>query len=737
MTLLFFTRLALYFLAALTPVLHPAVVVPYDTTSWWLWFFLVPSEVCVAYFLSSPRFKNRVSIYTGGVILLLTALAVGGFTAASFTMLLAGVLAWVLTFLVFRGRELGRTVAVFEQFFLVFIYYRVLNFGRASEEIAAASSVANQLLLVLIIITFLIHAIVLYRVAFDTERKGRRRIETLVITGVVIPLVFLFTFILPSDFVNHSVVLNNLYPDKKPETIYPTEEGKGWEESDWGSLDPRRGQAGEGDEAEGGRQGRLQGIPSDQWGSQSGSFGSGGKQYTVMVVASEREPVYAAERYYSNLDPLEGFTRDGEEELNSLSYQRLLETWQNRAEPEDRLRNPVEVAFISTLQERFVPYMPHLIEPTILKPEIFPFEYFYRVTSLLSFSSERDWKKIDMKTPAELEEVYGLEQAEMYLEVPMSPENRAVFQKHLDLALEGAEGYGQKIEAILRYFSAYQYLLGFTDDVSLQRIEGFLDISKSGDCTEFSNTAAILGRMAGIPSRVVTGYLAAKGLQSPAHRQGIKQLRESLEILQGYPEKDLYLVTTSHLHSWVQFYFPGYGWVDVEATAYAIPPPPGFDPNARDVVIPLIRDNRISQIAFSFPWEVILKMAGIILAGIIAFLYLYRYGREGYLMNQTRRFSPKAVKSLYLLLLMKCAARGYGLKEPSKTAEEYAEDYPELADFARLYTRLRYRTGSAEQNEKEWDQLKKLYDGVVGEGGAVRQEGKPLRTAFSLRGLYY
>ncbi len=351
MILLFFTRLALYYLAVLIPIIHPAIVVPYDVSGWWLWFFLVPGEMGIAYFLRPPRFNRKVQLYTALVFLVITTLGVAGISPGSLTFLLAGSVAFVLTLLVFQGGELGGLISFVEPVFLGFVYYRLLSFSRSSESISAESAGATQLVFALIIVTYLVHGLVLYFSAFRGREKKRRRIEVLVLGAVAVPLVFLFTIVLPGDFVDHSVVLNNLYPDKEPETIYDTDTAKGWEERRNGITDPRRGSAGQGEDAENGREGVLQGIPSDQWGSFSSGQGGEEKQYAVMLVISPKDPVYAADAYFPELDPVRGFLPVGDGALNTLTTQRFIETWTNFDVPEgDTMRLPTNVAYISTLR---------------------------------------------------------------------------------------------------------------------------------------------------------------------------------------------------------------------------------------------------------------------------------------------------------------------------------------------------------------------------------------------------
>ena len=134
------------------------------------------------------------------------------------------------------------------------------------------------------------------------------------------------------------------------------------------------------------------------------------------------------------------------------------------------------------------------------------------------------------------------------------------------------------------------------------------------------------------------------------------------------------------------------GWIDIEATSYAIPPPPNMDFNSSDVVIPIISDKeRTVRPGFEFPWGTALFIFLFFSVGVIISLYLYRYIKEAVLfMLFKNRNNKRALKAIYQLLLMKLAESGYEIKPHSETIVEFAVKYPELKDFASNYTRLRF-----------------------------------------------
>ena len=451
-----------------------------------------------------------------------------------------------------------------------------------------------------------------------------------------------------------------------------------------------------------------------------------------MIIASAQDPVYAADGYFDLLDPQAGFVYGREEPLNELVTRRFFETWSNPEFHGDRRRRERSYAFLSTISERVMPYRPSKIEPSILTRRYHPFKFSYNVISDVSDLHESEWRQLRELSSDERQTLSG------YLQVPLDGAMKARFEGFAGDITGGRKlTYFQRIQAILQSYSTCQYEIGFTDDVSVDHMEEFLFDTRTGDCTEFSNSAAILARLLDIPSRVVTGYLGSQSLQTTSHKRGLSMLQQAIEPLQEYSLDELFLITTAHRHSWTQFYLPNYGWVDFDATSYGIPPASGFDANAMDVVIPIIDIEEISETNFAFPWRFALRVFLILFAVAIFGLYFYRYGRELAYRILARGTDRRALQALCTLLFMKMAINGYELKAHSQTAVEYATRYPEIQPFAELYTTLRYREvyGHGEQ-ERFWDEIRGRYRN---QARLVRKVGliHSIRRFISLRGLFY
>ncbi len=753
-------RFLLYLTAYLLPVFHPAIVVSYDAATRLLWFLFVPLQMHVAFFGRKDFFRAaglRASVAFSAAIMIVSIVLVAGMDRSALFFLAAQAAAFLLTAALFRTTYVGRFTGVVELAYIALLYVKMLGFSRASETFAEAGSGITQGILALSFGAILLHALVLYLAAYQEGVRKRTVRELSMFAAAAAVLGVVVALVVPPDFVNHSVVLNELGDPPDPELVPLDERGNGLDGgnllSDGRDSDSSRDEGGSpGDgagqaDSESGRTPRLQGIDAADWnrrrsaagvgagadgeGERTGSGEREGKQYAVMIVGSDHDPIYAADGYFSAFDSRRGFQYSTDEPLNELTYARLLETWRNPAPALDLMREDTDVFFLSTIPERVTPYDPYEIEPTVLDTRYHPFDYAYSVTASISASTPRQWREISELTPMEREELAR------YLEIELVGETGRKIEAFAERLFANTTGYYERLQAILSNFTTYQYEMGFTDDVSVEAVGDFLLDTKSGDCTEFSNSTAILARLAGIPSRVVTGYLAAKSLQTDRHRQGLAILQEAIEPLQSFPIDSLYLVTSAHRHSWTQVIMPGYGWVDIETTATAIPPIGAGDPNSMDVVIPIITPEEILDRSFRFPWLLVGQALLLLALAAFASAYLFRFGRRLYLSRISKGTSRRSLGALYSLLLYHLAAEGYPLKPASETSLEYARRHPETASFAERYTRLRYREPeNAKELQLSWSEVRDAYRNtrrVTRRGGVV---GLAKRIA-SLRELRY
>jgi hypothetical protein len=113
----------------------------------------------------------------------------------------------------------------------------------------------------------------------------------------------------------------------------------------------------------------------------------------------------------------------------------------------------------------------------------------------------------------------------------------------------------RRVERFLLHEGRYHY----TTDVGAPGIEPlmeFLFLTHRGYCQHFAGAAALLLRVAGVPTRVVVGFATGEAV--------------------GH---DTWAVRDEDAHAWIEVYFPGVGWVPFNPTPAAAPADvsPGLD----------------------------------------------------------------------------------------------------------------------------------------------------------------
>ena len=109
------------------------------------------------------------------------------------------------------------------------------------------------------------------------------------------------------------------------------------------------------------------------------------------------------------------------------------------------------------------------------------------------------------------------------------------------------EDYVQKVLDYLGDTAVYTY--SETPPPASRTLDGFLFESKQGYCQQFSGAMALLLRMGGVPARVTTGFSTG-----------------ATDTKTGE-----YIVRDFDAHSWVEAYYPDYGWLTFDPTPAASP----------------------------------------------------------------------------------------------------------------------------------------------------------------------
>ncbi len=133
-----------------------------------------------------------------------------------------------------------------------------------------------------------------------------------------------------------------------------------------------------------------------------------------------------------------------------------------------------------------------------------------------------------------------------YLQLPekMSPRIQAFASK----IVRFGKGDRSRVEYLENHFRNGGYRYSTSDLTTGDRaLEQFLFEKKQGNCEFFASSFAVLLRAAGVPCRLVGGYLGGEYNQ-----------------LGGY-----YLVSDDKAHVWVEAYIDGSGWVRIDPSSFA------------------------------------------------------------------------------------------------------------------------------------------------------------------------
>jgi len=135
---------------------------------------------------------------------------------------------------------------------------------------------------------------------------------------------------------------------------------------------------------------------------------------------------------------------------------------------------------------------------------------------------------------------------EFYLRLPRTVSER-LRAKGREIASSGFAP-PEKLKLVERFFRSQRLAYATTGlPAGGDPLDDFLFVTRRGNCEFFASSYATLLRLAGVPARLVGGYLGG-----------------AYNEMGGY-----YLVTEDLAHVWVEAYLEGRGWVSVDPSAWA------------------------------------------------------------------------------------------------------------------------------------------------------------------------
>ncbi|HYL93603.1 MAG TPA: DUF3488 and transglutaminase-like domain-containing protein, partial [Alphaproteobacteria bacterium] len=306
----------------------------------------------------------------------------------------------------------------------------------------------------------------------------------------------------------------------------------------------------------------------------------------------------------------------------------------------------------------------------------------------------------------------------------------------------GKESNYARVKAIEEYLQqSYGYTLQLPARPGPDPLATFLFERKRGHCEYFASSMVVMARTLGIPARMVNGF-----------RGG-----EFNEITNNY------IVRERDAHSWVEVYFPEYGWVTFDPTPAAPAPVRGSRWSRLELYMDAARELwREWVISYDFAHQMQLsasvghastaaqfrtsfwlrrnyrQMLGAVrqwlerskksiprdfaLAGaILAFLMALPFAPKGWKALQQKRAlsnpqrAPKTSASLWYLKALKILDRRGMPKPPTQTPAEFARGIadPKIREDVVVFTRHYERARFAESAE-DAQLLPALYEEIAG-----------------------
>lgn len=159
----------------------------------------------------------------------------------------------------------------------------------------------------------------------------------------------------------------------------------------------------------------------------------------------------------------------------------------------------------------------------------------YRAVSMISTATQDQLRNAGENYPPSIRDRY------LFLPDDVPPRVHALAR---DLTATSATPF-DRAQAIENYLRKFPYTLElYAPPQNRDVVDYFLFDLQRGYCDYYATAMVVLTRAAGVPARLATGYAAGK--YDAAQMQ--------------------YVVTEAEAHSWVEVYFPNYGWVEFEPT---------------------------------------------------------------------------------------------------------------------------------------------------------------------------
>ncbi|MEH7381941.1 transglutaminaseTgpA domain-containing protein [Bacillus sp. JJ1533] len=309
-----------------------------------------------------------------------------------------------------------------------------------------------------------------------------------------------------------------------------------------------------------------------------------------------------------------------------------------------------------------------------------------------------------------------------YTQLPIDLPDRV---KELAFDITGSQtNRYEKVKAVENYFQANGFAYD-TQNVAVPEgnqdyVDQFLFDTKVGYCDNFSTSMVVLLRAADIPARWVKGYTEGERI-----------------------ETNTYEITNNNAHSWVEVYFPEFGWVPFEPTKgfsnsnlFSYDLTTNGDQNSQTpqttpeempkeeeveetIATPISEDKDSSlfeKLADAFSWKyALIFILSIVLITYVLFKTRKKWMPYLYILLYKNAKDEEAYFKAYHALLKQLERVGFPRKD-GQTLREYSIQVDkyykgnEMEQLTRSYERALYRKDNA---HLEWVKSVELWENLI------------------------
>ena len=290
-----------------------------------------------------------------------------------------------------------------------------------------------------------------------------------------------------------------------------------------------------------------------------------------------------------------------------------------------------------------------------------------------------------------------------------------------DITADDDNRYDQA-KSIEQYFGQAGFIYQISDvpvpEADEDYVDQFLFDTQAGYCDNYSTSMIVMLRSLNIPARWVKGFTGG---------ERINDNRED-------GEKNVYEITNSNAHSWVEVYFPNIGWVPFEPTqgfshavdfadseasaeeAMAESPEedmPDVEQSEQqrtetEDLDEAVEDSTDEHASFNISgWHVTGLALIILIVGFFIYKTRFRWQTQFLLARlKTKHDDPKVYQDAYHHLLNVLRVQGLPI-QPEQTLREYAQriddryETNEMGQLTEQYEQMIYNNGEQPENMKD------------------------------------